>query len=526
MASQSLRCCFWMVFMFFLIPTIAKPTAAQATELEKWLIMPGPVISGHADVEGSCGSCHDPLSDQPQFELCISCHTGVGEDLENSAGFHGRLSETQRFECSNCHKDHEGRDMIIVDLDEAVFDHSLTDFGLSGAHVALACTDCHAAGEKHRDAPATCVGCHRGDDPHNGQLGEECDSCHNALEWSETRFDHNATAFPLTGMHASAGCTACHESNMFESVGSTCVACHQSDDVHKGRNGNGCADCHSADAWTTLTFDHLAVAGFRLDGGHRGLACTDCHNSSDFRDLSGGECNSCHRDDDVHETRNGSNCASCHGVSSWSNVEFDHERRTDVPLPPGHDVLECAECHKSNIHDPLPRSCSGCHASGDVHKGQMGTQCESCHVATSWTAELLFDHDLLSFPLIGAHTDVACDQCHASAAFHDAETYCLACHANDDPHGSSFGNQCADCHNPSTWQAWQFDHGVQTGFALSNGHAGIACIACHEASIGSGSAVSTNCNSCHSRDDPHFGRFGKSCDSCHDTSSFSKIEGM
>lgn len=512
--------------MFSLLSTLTYSPAANATVWEKWLIMPGPVISGHADIEGSCGSCHDPMSDKPQFEFCVNCHTGVGDDLEISMGLHGRLPESQRFECSECHTDHEGRDEVIVELNEATFDHLHTDFVLNGAHIDLACNDCHASGDKHRDAASTCIGCHGDDDPHNGELGEECDSCHSTLDWSETGFDHSATAFPLTGIHAGASCTACHESSTFTGTDRECVACHQSDDVHKGGNGNNCADCHSSDAWTTLSFDHLAVAGFRLDGGHSGLECNDCHNSSDFRDLSGGECNSCHAPDDVHETRNGTDCASCHGVSSWAKVDFNHERRTSVPLPPGHEALECDACHKTNVHDELPRDCGGCHASDDIHKGQLGTECESCHVATSWTSPIWFDHDLLSFPLMGAHAEVVCDQCHTSAAYRDAETYCLGCHASDDPHGGGFGNQCDDCHNPSTWLAWQFDHATQTSFALTEGHAGIGCKSCHEATIRGRTGASGDCNSCHSRDDPHFGRFGKKCDNCHNTSSFAQIEGM
>jgi cytochrome c556 len=44
--------------------------------------------------------------------------------------------------------------------------------------------------------------------------------------------------------------------------------------------------------------------------------------------------------------------------------------------------------------------------------------------------------------------------------------------------------------------------------------------------VGPGSAVRDDCNSCHRRDDPHFGRFGNNCEACHTTSSFTQIEGM
>ena len=526
MARQNARPCLLLFFMFIALATLATSDPTEGSTLEKWLIMPGPVVHSHADVEDSCDSCHDPLSDQAQFNLCVTCHADVGDDLKGNVGLHGRLPEDQRLECANCHTEHEGRDKIIVDLDEAVFDHVLTNFALSGAHTAVACDDCHTPGDKHRQAPTTCIGCHRDDDPHDRQLGPVCDSCHNPVNWSETSFDHNATAFPLTGMHDNLACNACHKSSTVTNVGRSCVACHQSDDKHEGRNGSLCADCHSTVAWSTPTFDHLAVAGFPLRGGHKGLSCQDCHNSRDFHDLDGADCVGCHRSDDVHETRNGDDCASCHVVASWRTTDFDHESRTGVALPPGHAALDCGACHTGNINDALPRSCGGCHASERVHKGQLGVQCENCHVATDWTANVWFEHDLTSFPLMGSHAELACDRCHASAAFHDADSDCVACHASDDPHRGSFGEQCEACHNPSTWQAWQFDHDKQTNFTLSGAHVGIACNDCHEVTDSGRFGTSADCHSCHRREDRHAGRLGKNCGRCHNTSTFSTTGGM
>ena len=454
--------CLAVVCMVISILMSTSLHTAEASELEKWLIMPGPVVLSHAETESACENCHDPLSDKPQFELCVGCHTAVGDDLKGKHGFHGRLPEAQQSECADCHTDHEGRDMTIVNLDETTFDHWLTDFALGGEHVSVACDDCHVRGKKHSDAATACIDCHRADDPHGGLLGQECGSCHNASDWFATDFNHNATTFPLTGMHAGVSCTACHVSSTF----------------------------------------------------------------SDFRDRGGSDCVSCHRENDVHETRNGSDCASCHVVSSWRSVDFVHEKRTDVALPPGHETLACVACHTGDIHDELPRSCSGCHADQDPHKGQLGLQCNSCHLASDWTAKIWFDHDLMSFPLMGAHAAVACDQCHASAAFHDAATDCVDCHANDDPHESAFGRQCDDCHNPSAWSSSQFDHDTQSSFALNGAHDEAACGDCHETPRQEGSPVSADCYSCHRREDPHFGRFGKRCDSCHNTSSFSRIEGM
>ena len=214
-------------FSLLVLLFVLEPQSPQASEIEKWLIMPAPVTASHAEVEADCGSCHAPLSNQPQGELCVVCHTDVGDDIAQRSGFHGRLSEPQRLDCAACHTDHEGRDMNIVALNEKTFDHMLTNFALHGAHSDVACGDCHSAGSRHRDAPLECVDCHREDDVHNGQLGIDCASCHSASNWTVAKFDHRSTGFPLSGAHRGATCDACHISDDLTEVGRTCIACHQ-----------------------------------------------------------------------------------------------------------------------------------------------------------------------------------------------------------------------------------------------------------------------------------------------------------
>ena len=515
-----------VVSMLCVLSASAGTQFAKADTIQKWLIMPGPVVAGHADTEADCDSCHAPLSDVRQGELCIACHTEVGADVTGEAGFHGRLPASERFECAGCHTEHEGRDARIVLLDEATFDHTMTDFALRGAHAEVSCEACHAAGEPHRDADTTCVGCHREQDPHRGRLGDACESCHTESDWSETTFDHAVTGFLLTGAHAGTSCAACHRSDDLADVGRTCVACHRQDDVHEGRNGTDCGSCHRTSGWNAVTFDHHAMTGFALAGGHDGLGCGDCHRARDFRDLGGAQCSSCHLDDDVHEGGNGTDCTSCHTVADWATIEFDHGRKTGFELPPGHTDLACSSCHTADIREALPRDCGGCHAADDPHEGQLGDQCDGCHVASGWTTTLWFDHGITSFPLLGAHADVGCDGCHDSAAFHDTQDYCVACHGADDAHRGALGNQCDDCHNPVDWRAWQFDHDEQTAFALMGAHRGLECAACHAASRRQDASVSKNCSSCHRRDDPHRGRFGTNCGGCHNTSTFSQLEGM
>ena len=90
---------------------------------------------------------------------------------------------------------------------------------------------------------------------------------------------------------------------------------------------------------------------------------------------------------------------------------------------------------------------------------------------------------------------------------------------NDYPHGE-FEEDCSLCH---TWERWtpaviqpEFDHDAASGFALSGGHAGLKCSACHT-SLNFAEAPS-ECAGCH--EDVHLGELGSDCDRCHGVSSF------
>lgn len=339
-------------------------------------------------------------------------------------------------------------------------------------------------------------------------------------------FDHARTAFPLAGAHAALTCSSCHADRQFHSAGAACIDCHRADDVHRGQNGPQCADCHEPAAWTRVAFNHQAVSGFPLTGGHKSLGCQSCHRGGNNSAVAGRSCAACHRQDDPHAGRFGPSCEGCHQAAAWGGVRFDHAAKTGFALPPAHTELACSSCHSGNLDAPLPRDCGGCHAADDPHEGQLGKACESCHRPATWTAQLWFDHDITRFPLLGAHASLSCDSCHATAAFHDAGSDCVSCHRDDDPHRGNLGGQCGSCHNPTDWQAWRFDHDRQTNFPLTGAHGGLSCNACHRDDRKLPGRGKQDCVGCHRRDDPHAGRFGDSCGNCHTTGSFSRIEGL
>lgn len=488
------------------------------------LVMPGPVVAGHAETEKACRECHAPFARDEQRDLCLACHKDVAGDIRARTGFHGRAEAPRTGQCRNCHTDHEGREADIVRLTPHTFDHRATDFQLEGRHAAVACSGCHANGKKYREAGTTCAGCHAEQDVHAKALGDDCASCHSPAGWRDTRFDHAAATsqrYPLTGAHAKAECGLCHAGRRFKDTPADCVACHRVDDAHGGQRGTDCGVCHTTQRWKESTFDHQRKTGFPLTQGHAGLACGACHKGSGFSGNQGDACVDCHRSDDSHQGRNGTACGDCHSTASWDQARFDHGQQTRFALKGAHGKLACVACHKGDATtDKLESTCVSCHKADDPHAGALGNDCSSCHGEQSWTRGVRFDHDLAGFPLVGLHATTSCASCHVDRQFKAAGTQCRDCHQEDDVHKGGLGNNCADCHTPNDWRIWSFDHGTRTSFPLTGAHATLGCSSCHVRPPGEGRPMSGDCGSCHRRDDVHGGQFGSDCSRCHGTSTF------
>lgn len=501
---------------------VSMDARAQLQSFER-LVMPGPVIAGHAEYEGQCASCHVRFERQQQRDLCLDCHTEIAEDLRTSTGFHSLSIEARDGPCATCHADHEGRDADIVGLDEATFDHGLTDFPLRDSHAEALCEDCHAVDALFHDAATECVACHRDDDQHMGNLGEACADCHAETTWSDAHYDHELeSGYALTGAHADLTCVSCHEGEVYVETPDQCVDCHRDDDTHLGTNGPECRDCHTTTDWAETLFDHFARTSFALTGGHSGLMCESCHTGNKFEQTLDTECVACHRDDDAHDGINGAECATCHRATEWLDVSFDHARDAEFPLNGAHAALECMACHFEPVAVSLPETeCVGCHLEDDPHATQLGNDCGSCHAELTWTEDVRFDHDLTIFPLLGRHAEIVCEDCHATRAFHDAAEQCIECHEDDDVHTARLGSDCALCHTPLDWVLWRFDHDAQTDFALDGAHAGLDCHACHRTPVAEARiSLPGTCISCHRSDDAHRGQFGDDCEECHTTESF------
>ena len=506
--------------MMTAITTTLEPLYAAGIES---LVMPGKLVDGHAKYEDECSNCHQPFSKESQAQLCRDCHEDIDRDIRDQRGYHGRThsGETQ---CRHCHTDHKGRNKDIVQLNTETFDHDGTDYALKGAHNTTGCGACHANGKKYRDAPPACVDCHRKDDVHEEKLGDDCAQCHIEKSWKPQPFDHEDTDFPLHGKHADIDCNSCHAGQQYRELSTTCYSCHRLNDVHGGRYGNSCSDCHREQDWSRIDFDHDKNTEYPLTGKHRKVQCDTCHKDGLKKDLET-ECIACHRGDDEHRGQYGRQCNSCHVTRGWDKPVFKHDGETGFPLLGKHTDVRCAACHRGEPgKENLGTKCIACHRPDDVHAGQEGEQCESCHRETGWGDEIRFDHDLARFPLIGMHAVAPCEECHLSAAFQDAKLECLACHRTDDVHKQKLGKECADCHNPNAWSLWEFDHNAHTKFQLDGGHEGIDCLACHTRPVTGEISLPSSCVACHRQDDIHDGNFGRYCNQCHNSTAFDEVE--
>ncbi len=507
---------------------LAGASVAKAQGLETAL-MPGQVIKGHAKYEADCRKCHVRFNREAQTGLCLDCHKAIARDVAQRRKFHGRQAGKA---CRDCHTDHKGRDAKIDPVNASTFDHRQTEFLLRGAHASpkIQCRACHVPGRKFREAPLECFSCHRKDDKHKGRLGTGCADCHTATSWKQTRFNHSKTRFPLRNKHADVPCRKCHADPGFKGAPLACSQCHQKDDRakgHHGKFGTRCETCHTDKGWRSTIFEHARDAKYPLRGRHATVKCAACHTGMLYRDKLPQACVACHRRDDEkrgHHGKLGTKCERCHNERSWKASSFNHDRDTKYPLRGRHARVQCSACHAGNAFTAkLATECAACHRRNDVHKGQLGARCESCHSEVSWK-RARFDHGLTRFPLFGRHAAVKCRSCHASTRYRDARVECYACHAKADRHRLRLGTRCEQCHNARSWKDWEFDHNRRTRFRLDGKHRGLECIACHRYPVRGPAVLPEDCMSCHERDDVHNGGFGRMCDRCHVTSSFKTIK--
>ena len=508
-----------------------------------------PLVGAHAML--MCDQCHKGAA-VSQFQglstQCVSCHV---QDLTTAQPDHRALQFPTT--CEGCHN--------MDTWMGARFDHAkYTGYALTGMHATLDCQACHVNGN-FQVTSTNCVSCHLKDftgtqNPNHVQAGfsQDCSTCHNTANWTSVTFNHNLTAFPLTGAHVSVQCAQCHVNNNYNLTSADCVSCHLTDfrgttNPNHVQSGfpTACQQCHNTTTWTNATFDH-STTGFPLTGAHITVQCQLCHVNNNYNLSSANTpCVSCHLTDfrgttNPNHVQSGfpQTCEQCHNTTTWTNATFDHSTM-GFPLTGAHVTVQCQLCHVNNNYNLTSANtpCVSCHLTdfrgttnpNHVQSGFSQT-CEQYHNTTSWT-NATFDHSTTGFPLTGAHTTVQCQLCHVNNNYNlsSANTPCVSCHLTDfngttNPNHvqSGFPQACEQCHNTASWTNATFNHN-NTGFPLTGAHTTVQCALCHVNN--NYNLTNTDCVSCHLADfkgttNPNHVQSGfpTTCLQCHTTASW------
>ncbi|HEX4423652.1 MAG TPA: cytochrome c3 family protein [Kofleriaceae bacterium] len=517
---------------------------------------PGPISRAHAAIEAQCNRCHVPFGGVPQRQ-CLACHTALAERTARGLGFHATVKAQP---CTDCHKEHHGRDAQLAPAPPANFDHRITGFPLEADHARLACDRCHAAAggaQRWVGLQTTCQSCHA-DRVHHGALGSDCARCHRASGWTPTLYTAKDHQTSLAGGHAKLQCADCHRAGAHLTGPEPCVSCHAQ--PHGGTQAP-CETCHHVTTWKQVTFGGHRFTPAQLPGKHQTATCLACHPAFQFS-RTALDCASCHDKVRPHEPLGA--CEACHSALAWKLVRFDHDRPgVGFALTGQHQRVDCTSCHKQGKFNRAGRTCAQCH--GDPHDRQfdiarpfgptrlatelaanppanlpadsvfrrafaplsaitLARACSDCHTTAGWRPSTIkvANHRKFAFPLRDAHARASCRSCHKAGVFVGTTHACAGCHP-DVRHRGRFGTDCASCHDAVAWSRTPtFDHG-RTGFALDNAHAQVACKACHgdDGLRLTGVAQPTACQTCHTA--PHGKQFGERCTECHNTQSFQSI---
>jgi hypothetical protein len=398
-------------------------------------------------------------------------------------------------------------------------------------------------------APAVGGGQQTTRNPH-GPLQQPCAVCHASAGWVPVRvtsaFDHSKSGFALAGAHAQTTCRSCHTSLDFKGAPRDCASCHR--DVHRGELGADCARCHTPRSFidrSELARAHQQTR-FPLTGSHVVVDCERCHTPTPQGRLTfvnrATDCVDCHRTD-YERTRTpdhqaggiATNCTQCHATTSWPRARFGHAG-TRFPLTGAHRAVTCARCHGDGVYAGKSTLCASCHqlaydgTTDPPHQATgFSTDCTMCHTTVTW-AGATFDHAGTSFPLTGAHSQLACNQCHSDGVYAGKSATCASCHqsayeatTNPSHVAASFPLDCTSCHTTTAWTGARVTAHDASYFPIYSGaHRGrwTSCAQCHTVTT---DYTQFNCLVCHGQTETnghHSGVSGYSynsqaCYGCH-----------
>src|SRR5215469_8126233 len=288
-----------------------------------------PLTGSHTVPPRQCTDCHVSNNYNLTTSSCVSCHQ---TDYNSASTPVNHVAAGLPATCETCHD--------TVQWTDGTFNHTTTGFQLTGAHTVppRLCTDCHVNNNYSLNS-TLCYSCHQKDyagttNPAHTTAGfpTTCELCHDTTVWTDSTFNHNNTAFPLTGSHTAPPrqCTDCHVNNNYTTLPTTCVGCHQTDYNNTTNPGHmaqpqffptTCQTCHTTTVWTGATFNHTQYTPFPITHGNANSVCSTCHtNSNDYSVFQ---------------------CTGCHGGNNAANVQH--------PNVSGYvyNSVNCYQCHRN-----------------------------------------------------------------------------------------------------------------------------------------------------------------------------------
>jgi hypothetical protein len=501
-----------------------------------------PLLGAHKMAD--CAQCHSgyaELNFEPVNVDCYSCHEQNYESTQNP----NHVAANFSTECQDCHN------VSALSWNVTNVDHSF--FPLVGGHALPSCFSCHQQGGNFSGLSQECYSCHQQtyegtQNPNHIAAGmpTTCEVCHTIQSWAPAQFNHDLTAFPLTGKHIDTDCSNCHETG-YTGTPTDCYACHTTD-YNNTTNPNHtavsfpttCLDCHSTTAWEPATFDHDNQYFPIYSGKHKDkwTQCSECHRVANNYNLF--SCIDCHEHnkpdmDNDHQGVQGykyssPDCLACH-PQGRKEGSFNHAT-SSFPLTGLHLTASCADCHQ-NGYSGTSSICSDCHITSynnSVNPNHtaagLSTECSTCHNASGW-APSTFDHSSTGFTLLGAHQPLQCSGCH-SGTVTGLTSDCVPCHQADyntaaNHTAQSYPINCEMCHNSVNWNETTFDHQT-TSFPLTGEHITTDCQSCHTSGY---TGTTTDCYACHTTDynnttNPNHTTvsFPTTCVDCHSTTAW------
>jgi hypothetical protein len=361
-------------------------------------------LTGFHLTSTQCAQCHinNNYNLTSANTACVGCHQ---TDYNNAKTPIDHLKLGFPTTCQNCHD--------TTDWMNGKFDHSTTGWPLTGFHLSSTqCSQCHVNNNYSlTTANTVCSSCHMPD--YNGAttpvnhvaagFPTTCELCHDTVLWTNGKFDHSTTGWPLTGFHlSSTQCNQCHVNNNYKLTNTACVGCHQTDyngattPVNHVQLGfpTTCQNCHDTVDWMNGKFDH-STTGWPLTGFHlTSTQCSQCHVNNNYSLTTANTvCSGCHMADwngttnPVHSATGWpTTCNTCHTTTAWmpANLPLQYHTMWD----PNHGGARgvCTTCH-TNPNDYSVFQCTNCHSKSSTdsdHRGISGyvynnVNCYNCH---------------------------------------------------------------------------------------------------------------------------------------------------